>query len=117
MAAARKKKVGDVEPLVMRRIGHRHAVVTPPVETNVLDMNVVDVQLEASNRQIVTLEQKLAKLRARVADLRTQRAAFDQLPIDRVTDDPNVPLTPPEAQEIAAAEDAKRLAAARGGGG
>jgi len=95
MAQARKRKAGDVDAVEIRRIGERHAVITPPRQATLVDMGRVDAAIIKYQKQLEALEQSRAQSQARLDDLIAQRSAFDALAVDREADDPVVPQ--PEA--------------------
>lgn len=97
----------------MRRIGFRHAIITPPRETVVIDVSRLEANLEATNRQIDANRAQLARLETVKQTLEQQLSAFRALPIDRDDEDPEVPQEPPP-QANDRARDRARL---RGGGG
>jgi hypothetical protein len=95
MADTPKKRSGERDPIQLRRIGYRHALITPPRETTLVDMNRTRVELEQVERVVNTLERQLAAAVARRDRIKQLIAAFDLQSIDRVDGDPTVPLDAP----------------------
>ncbi len=106
MAQARRPKDGQKTDAVLRRIGHHHVVVAPARVDQLLDMRLVDRDIVKFTKQLAGMAKQRLLMEAALADLVTQRLAFDELAIDRDDDDPTVPLVAPQAP----VEDAKGAA-------
>lgn len=90
-----QKKQGETDVGVMRRIGHRHAIVLPARRAELVDINDVEVELARTVEIIGAAKLQLAKLDQRRQQLEARLAEFKAAPIDRVEGDPTVPLEPP----------------------
>lgn len=103
-------KKDHVDPMQMRRIGLRHAIVVPVRKAVVFDMNAVDQKIAEVDRKLEALARKRVELEQERSALSATRAGFDAMPIEREEGDPEVPLEPPPSTKQAHAE---RLAKAR----
>jgi hypothetical protein len=106
--ADEKRRLGEVDPSSVRRIGHQHAIITPPRESTLLDVADVRRELKKTERGIAQSERQLTMLRGQRDRQIAFLAAFDAQPIDRVDGDPEVSLISPEERtKLEAAADAK----------
>lgn len=99
LAGPQLRRVGERVQGSMRRIGLRHAVVTPAITAQVVDRNSIVAELEQASRSLGNARQLVTQLEAQRSHLETKLAQFDAAPIERVDGDPEVPLTE-EAQPV-----------------
>lgn len=95
-----KKRAGDREALQVRRIGHRHAVVTPARTTEVVDINKMRNQLQQAEANVTSCEAALARAVEQRDSMLRFLAAFDAQSIDRIDGDPSVPLDEPLPDDV-----------------
>lgn len=93
---ADRKSAGEVDPVQIRKIGYRHAVVTPQRQSTVVDMNQLRVQRDNQRRQVRALERQLEATKAELAKSEAFLLAFDAQAVDRLEGDPEVPLEAPK---------------------
>ena len=112
MADEKRRRLGDVDPSAIRRVGFQHAIVTPPRESTLLDVATTRDDLKRVDRGIAQSEKQLTHLRAQRDRLVAFLAAFEAMPVDRIDGDPDVSLeSPAERTKREAEEDAKLQAA------
>ena len=93
-----KRKAGEMVAGAMRRIGYQHAVVTPAVRVDVVNIERVRAELVRCGEMIAQVTERLAQLRAHRTQLEQRIAEFDAAPIDRIEGDPDVPLEAPKRE-------------------
>jgi hypothetical protein len=110
--ANEKRRLGDVDPAAIRRVGFQHAIVTPPRESTLLDVQNIRDELRRTDRAITAAEKQLTQLRAQRDRQLAFLATFEALPVERVDGDPDVSLeSPAERTKREANEDARAQAA------
>jgi hypothetical protein len=87
--------VGQQRPTRMRRIGERHMIVLPAQQAQVLSIDDIQRTLRTARQQEQATQQQLDRHRAFIADLEQQLERFKALPIERESDDPEVPQPEP----------------------
>jgi anti-sigma factor ChrR (cupin superfamily) len=102
-----QRKAGETIAGAMRRIGHRHAVITPAVKVELVDIERVRAELARVEEIIGKATTQLAQLRAQRTLLEQRIGEFDAATIDRIEGDPDVPL---EAPKVEPAVDANAAA-------
>lgn len=105
--ANEKKRHGETDALQVRRVGHRHCVVTPPRRSEVVDVNTWINRVEKLDGQIRNAERSRDQANAAITALTAEREqirglllAFETLPVDRVEGDPDVPLDAPQPEAV-----------------
>lgn len=105
MAEARRK-AGSTEDMIVRRVGHRHAVITPSRTSHVVDINAVINTIERLKQRRSQAEATKAQAEQTIKQLSDELSrqegfllAFNQLSIDRMDGDPEVPLAAPAADD------------------
>ncbi len=106
--ADEKRRLGDVDPAAIRRVGFQHAIVTPPRESTLLDVQGVRDDLRRTELGIAQAERQLLVLRGQRDRQLAFLAAFEALPVERIDGDPDVSLeSPVERTKRERDEDAK----------
>lgn len=108
MASARKDRS---DPLEIRRIGHRHAILVPARTAEVVDVRRIGAEIAKLDETLAGLDKRRATVEARRARLLEVQRQFESLPVERESDDPVVPLEPPRLSRDVASERAKLRAA------
>jgi len=88
-------RAGERVPASIRRIGHRHVILTPGSIPQLVEIEDVDRAIIKAMKRITGMQQELQRARLELDELEQVRASFDEAPIDRQEGDPEVPQGPP----------------------
>jgi len=84
--------IGTKIPPKLRRIGERHAVLTPGCTLQLVDVELLRAQLIRDQKRLVACEEERQKTEDRIAETRRAIAEFEAAPIQRLEGDPEITI-------------------------